>query len=166
MKSPNKKVAFSTFLDQVVNGGDYAALYRLFHPEFVGWFPDAAERVEGVAGIRAWVERLREAFPDINTLIEGNWMTSEDDAHHVGRGNVAERLSAYVVLRGTHTREYAGASASGRIIAWQQIHLVEFHDGLIVSDTAISDRLTFYSKTGAVMPPPGIPGVLPIREMI
>lgn len=38
------------------NAGDIDALAELFHPEFVGDFPQSGERVHGFAGFRAQLE--------------------------------------------------------------------------------------------------------------
>ena len=58
--------------------------------------------------VRRWVETLRIGFPDLNSLIEGDWLVSELGTHEVGKGTTKERVAAFVVLRGTHSGSLRG----------------------------------------------------------
>lgn len=132
MHTYDKKILFSTFLDQCINNGDTSNLSHLVHKDFRLHLPDCTGVFLGVAGARDWMSSLRASFPDLNVLVEGNWLVAEDDPHHVGKSVVAERLAGYLVLRGTHAE-------TGRYAEWQQVHLVEFHNGLMQSDFVVSN---------------------------
>jgi hypothetical protein len=143
-----KKTTFSRFLDQVVNNGEFDILEEIFHPEFVGTVPDSDNPILGLGGARSWAEALRGGFSNLNTLIEGGWLISENDPHHVGKGTVAERVAAYVVIRGIHTGKYAGLAPSNRRVTFAQVHLMRYESGLIIEDTVISDRLSLLQQIG------------------
>jgi hypothetical protein len=153
-----KKSTFSRFLDQVVNNGELDLVDSIFHPDFVGQMPETDDLVLGPKGARQWAEDLRAGFSQLNTLIEGGWLIAEDDAHHVGRGAVAERVAAYVVIRGMHTGSYAGIPATGRRVMFSQIHLLRFDSGLIVDDRVVCDRLSLLQQLDLVSVPDRIAG--------
>lgn len=153
-----KKSAFSRFLDQVVNNGEAEVVDSVFHPDFVGSMPESDAPVLGPLGALRWAEHLRAGFSQLNTLIEGGWLIAEDDAHHVGRGAVAERVAAYVVIRGVHTGHYAGLAPTGRRITFSQVHLLRYDSGLIIDDQVICDRLSLLQQMGAVSLPGSIAG--------
>ena len=166
MSAWSKKASFCRFLDQTVNNGDYDILDQVFHPNFLGAVPELDSPIEGPSGVAKWAQMLREGFPDINTLIEGGWLIAENDAHHVGKGVVAERVAAYVVLRGTHTGSYAGLEASGRWVTWSQVHLLRFESGLIIEDTVVTDRLSLLQQIGAATITESIAGPRVPAELI
>jgi hypothetical protein len=153
-----KKSAFARFLDQVVNNGELGVVDTIFHPEFVGRMPESDTPFLGPTGARDWAEALRSGFTGLNTFIEGGWLIAEDDAHHVGRGAVAERVAAYVVIRGHHTGKYAGFASSNRRVVFSQVHLLRYAEGLIIEDVVVSDRLSFLQQTGEACVPEGAPG--------
>jgi hypothetical protein len=166
MSAWSKKATFCRFLDQVVNNGVYEIVDQVFHPDFVGISPEQDDPILGPAGASEWAHALRTGFPDINTLIEGGWLIAEDDGHHVGKGVVAERVAALVVLRGTHLGGYSGIAPTGRRINWSQVHLLRFESGLIVEDQIITDRLAILQQMDVVHTPDGVAAARVPAELI
>ncbi|GAA4722242.1 ester cyclase [Nocardioides endophyticus] len=143
------KAAFCRFLDQALNNGRLEVIDELFAEDFVGHFPEWSEPRVGPGSVEDWVETVRRGFPDVNALVEGNWMTAEVDVHHVGKGVTADRLAAYVVLRGTHLGEFCGIEPSHEPIEVPQVHLLEFRGEQIVRDVVVCDRLAFLPAASA-----------------
>lgn len=142
------KATFGRFLDQAVNNGNLDVVDEIFHPEFVGYFPDSQEPAKGVAHCKQWVAKIRDAFADINSLIEGGWLISEVGSHEVGKGTVVERMAAFVVLRGTHTGSFAKIAPSGRRVTWGEVHLLTFDKGQVVQDIVVRDTLSLLKQIG------------------
>ena len=166
MSAWSKKATFCRFLDQVVNNGGYGILDQIFHPEFLGVVPEVDDPIRGPEGAADWARALRSGFPDINSLVEGGWLIAEDDNHHVGKGVVAERVAAYLVLRGTHLGPYAGVEPTGRWVTWSQVHLLRFESGLIIEDVVVTDRLSLLQQLDAVTVPESVVGPRIPAELI
>lgn len=142
------KATSGRFLDQAVNNGILDVVDEIFYREFVGYFPDSQEPAKGVANCKQWVAKIRSAFRDINSLIEGGWLVSEAGSHEVGKGTVVERTAAFAVMRGTHTGSFAEVAPSGRRVTWGEVHLLTFDKGLVVQDVVIRDTFSLLKQIG------------------
>jgi hypothetical protein len=142
MSTRTSKAAFCRFLDQAVNNGNLAVVDDIVHPDFTGYFPDAVDPKQGPEGCRRWVADLRSGFSDLNALIEGGWLVGEVGTHEVGKGTRVERVAVWVVLRGTHTGDFAGVAATGKPVIWSQVHLLTFVDDRIIQDVVVNDTLS------------------------
>lgn len=143
------KATFARFLDQAVNNGNLDVVDEIFHPEFTGYFPDFSEPAKGSSGCSAWVKKIREAFKDVNSLIEGGWLIAETSSHEVGKGTVVERVAAFVVLRGTHTGSFGNVAPTGKRVTWGEVHLLTFGNGQIVQDVVVRDTFSLLQQMGA-----------------
>jgi hypothetical protein len=142
------KAAFARFLDQAVNNGNLKVVDEIFHQDFVGYLPDSADPARGRDGCRGWVQRLRESFKDVNSLIEGGWLIGEVGTHEVGKGTVAQRVAAFVVLRGTHTGVFANVEATRKRATWTEVHLLNFENGQVIQDVVVRDTLSVLRQIG------------------
>lgn len=162
MSTWEDKAAFGQFLDQAVNNGNIEVVPQIFHEEFVGYFPNSAEPAKGPDGCSQWVKNLRKAFGDINSLIEGGWLVAETGTHEVGKGTVAERMAAFVVLRGTHTGVFGEISPTNKWATWGEVHLLTFRKGRIAQDVVIRDTFSLLRQLGAAsLDNVGLPTMVP-----
>ena len=152
MSTWEHKATFARFLDQAVNNGNLKVVDEIFHPEFTGYFPDFSEPAKGTAGCSAWVRKIREAFADVNSLIEGGWLVAETGAHEVGKGTVVERVAALVVLRGTHSGPFGNVASTRKRVTWGEVHLLTFESGQIVQDVVVRDTFSLLQQIGAASP--------------
>ncbi|MEX2548101.1 MAG: nuclear transport factor 2 family protein [Chloroflexota bacterium] len=58
-----------TRLITATNAGDIDALEELFHPEFVGDFPQSGERIHGFAGFRAQLENYPGGIVEVESQL-------------------------------------------------------------------------------------------------
>ena len=104
--------------DAVYNAGDMALLDSILAPGFLDHDPQPNQTPDA-AGLRATIEELRAAFPDLYVDIED--LLAERD-------EVASRL----ILSGTHRGVYRGIGATERSIMVPGMELVRIRDGAIV----------------------------------
>lgn len=148
MSMKASKAAFCRFLDQAVNNGNFAVIDQIVHPDFLGYFPDAVEPARGPEACRRWVADLRTGFSAVNALIEGGWLVGEVGTHEVGKGTQVERVAVWVVLRGVHTGDFVGVTATGKPVVWSQVHLLSFVDNRIVQDVVVNDTFSQLRQMG------------------
>jgi steroid delta-isomerase-like uncharacterized protein len=103
----NKKMA-QTFIEEVLNTGDFVNLEAFFAP---GYYDHAA--IEGyprdVEGVRRFFTELRSAFPNFRYKIDQ--LIAEDD-----------RLVVRLTASGTMKGAFQGMPASGKSATWTEIH--------------------------------------------
>jgi predicted ester cyclase len=104
---------------------DADAVAEYFTADYVAHLTDQ-DMVGGHAAIRRVLRMYRQGFPDLNVhvdvLLEG-----------------ADRIAWQRTLRGTHMGDYAGFPPTGRQIAWRDMCVSQFREGLIAEDWVISD---------------------------
>jgi steroid delta-isomerase-like uncharacterized protein len=103
------------FYDEVISGGDVAALHELLTADFVEHNPPPG-LPPGRDGFKAFVRGLRSAFPDFQWTVD-DLITSGDKVVARGHG------------RGTHQGEFLGVPATGRSIGWSAIHIFRVENG-------------------------------------
>lgn len=117
MSAEENKGLIQRFYDEVINGGNLAAIDDIFSEDVVD---HAAGRKQnsGIGGIRESIQSLRNAFPDINANSE--FMISEGDL-------IAERW----VSAGTHRGRFTGVPPTGKQITVTGINIYRIQDGKI-----------------------------------
>ena len=132
-------------LEEILPGGDVAALAEVVHPNFVDHHgpPGAPPGLEGMA----WSMDMRQAgFSDRRWAI--HQVIADDDT---------------VVLDGTfhgrHTGEFMGLAPTGRSLAFRQVHIVRFQDGMAIEHWAVPDELDLARQLAAIPRPPSQPAV-------
>jgi predicted ester cyclase len=130
-------------LAAIVPGGDVAALAQVIHPNIVDHHgpPGAPPGREAMA----WSLGMRQAgFSDRRWAI--HQVIAEDDT---------------VVLHGTfhgrHTGEFLGLAPTGRSVAFRQVHILRFQDGLAIEHWAVPDDLDLARQLGPIPRPPSHP---------
>jgi predicted ester cyclase len=127
-------------LGEIFPRGDVAALAQVIHPDVVDHDgpPGAPPGLEGMA----WsMGMLQTAFSDRRWEI--HQVIAEDDT---------------VVLSGTfhgrHTGTFMGLAPTSRSVAFRQVHIIRFQDGLGIERWAVPDDLDLARQLAAIPRPP------------
>jgi steroid delta-isomerase-like uncharacterized protein len=94
--------AVRRFVDEVINGGNHAAVADLVSADHVGHCPDGD--LYGPDGVKLDLRELRTAFPDLRIELE--------DVIAAG-----DRVARRFVLRGTHAGPFLGFPPTGRVVS-------------------------------------------------
>ena len=100
-------------------------------------FPDLPPNRDG---LKQAVTRVRDAFPDINPVIE-DIVAGED------------RVAVRVTATGTHENEFNGIPPTGKSMTWQEVHIFRIADGKIVEHWGEFDMLGMMVQLGVVQLP-------------
>ena len=111
----------------VINSGDLSSWNELIAADFKEHL-EAPEVERGREGFRAFVVKLRRAFPDLHVTIEDL----------VGSG---DRVCARVTIRGTQRGEIGGIPPTGRKLAVQLAEIMRFVDGKCAERWGVLDGL-------------------------
>ena len=130
-------------LEAIFPHGDVAALAEVIHPNFVDHDgpPGAPPGLEGMA----WSMRmLQSAFSDQRWEI--HQAIAEDDT-----------VVLSCTFHGRHTGAFLGLAPTGRSVAFRQVHILRFQDGLAIERWAVPDDLDLARQLGAPPRPPSQP---------
>jgi steroid delta-isomerase-like uncharacterized protein len=134
MTTEENKAHARRFVDEVINGGNFALIDELTSPNLVDHSP-----LPGVPatneGTMAYFAMLREAFPDLHTTVDDQ--IAEGD-------KVVQRTTTHGTMKG----DFAGMPASGKEATWQAIHIIRFADGKTVEHWAVQDQLSMLQQLG------------------
>jgi predicted ester cyclase len=134
------KATICLLLDQVVSNGILSVVDDTVDVDFVGHYPDRSDPVNGIEGYKQYMKEKRHAFPDLHVKIEDGWLTGEEDAHAVGRGNIVERVVVLLSVSATHRDDERGTASTGSRATWNEVHLIRCKEGKVVADRVISDQ--------------------------
>ena len=126
------------FVEQVLAGGDFAALAELAAPDCVD-HAAPANGAPGLAAIAGVVVLWRAAFPDLAIAIED--LLAE-----------GELVAVRSTVRGTHRGDFFGLPPTGRRVAVAALALYRLAGGRIVERWAVVDTLELLRQLG--LPPP------------
>ena len=135
MSARENKALVQRYIETVWNVGDLAAIDVMVDPDVVNHADP--KPMPGRDRWRHAVLHLRGAFPDIRITIRQ--LVAED-----------ELVVAYVGMRGTHQGTLAGVAPTGKVIAWEEMHLFRVRDGRIAEQWAVFDSLSLLRQLGAV----------------
>jgi predicted ester cyclase len=130
-------------LEEILPHDDVAALTQVIHPNLVDHNrpPGAPPGREAMA----WSMRLRQAGFS-NRRFELHQLIADHDT---------------VVLSGTfhgrHTGAFLGLAPTSRPVAFPQVHILRFQDGLAIEHWAVPDDLDLARHLGPVPRPPSQP---------
>lgn len=132
----NKALARRVF-DEIWSQGELDLADELLAADFVGRPGGLGEPFRGPAGLKAFVGRLREGFPDITFVVED--MVAEGDL-------VATRWLA----TGTHDGEFMGIDPSNRSVKFSGMTILRCGDGLIREGWSQPDAVALLRQVGAM----------------
>ena len=121
--------------EEILAEGAFDLIEDLFAEDAVDQAPLGTDT--GRDEIRAGMEAMRAAFPDLSATVED--AVSED-------GTVAMRLT----LRGTHEGEFMGVEPTGKTIEVGSMVFTRIEDGKIAERWAQPDTLGLFRQLGVV----------------
>ena len=139
MSIESNKAIVRSYFERAVNQGDLAWLDQIIAPNFGADGSGAhASELAGPALARHAVQRLRQAFPDIQYTVDD--LTAEDD-----------RVAVHVTLSGTHQGEFMGIPATGRRVTNAGAELAILSEGKIVAaGWQLHDEMGMLRQLGAL----------------
>jgi steroid delta-isomerase-like uncharacterized protein len=136
MLDANKTVS-RRIIEEVFNQGRYEVLDELVAPTFVQHDPSSPMPVEGIDGLRQFIDLYRTSFPDLKITIEDQ--IAEGD-------RVATRWTAV----GTHQADLLGISATGKQATVTGITIDTIADGKLAASHNNWDTLGMLQQLGVV----------------
>ena len=133
------KAIFRAIPEKVVNTGNLDAVDHYFAQDFVDHTTPAG-LPNGLAGFKAYITRLRSAFPDLHFTVED--VVAEGET-------VVVRATA----RGTMTGDFLEMKATGKTATWTEIHIGRLADGKVVEHWATIDQLGMLQQLGLAATP-------------
>jgi predicted ester cyclase len=133
------KAIFRAIPEKVVNTGNLDAADHYFAQDFVDHTTPAG-LPNGLAGFKAYITRLRSAFPDLHFTVED--VVAEGET-------VVVRATA----RGTMTGDFLEMKATGKTATWTEIHIGRLADGKVVEHWATIDQLGMLQQLGLAATP-------------
>ena len=141
MGTEDPESVYGRVVEEVINGGNVAALDDLATPEFV----EHEELPPGIPrnreGVKHFFSLLRTAFPDATATME----------NLVVQGDM---VAARLVVTGTHRGDFVGIPPTGKQVSIQVFDLVRVVDGKMTEHWGLSDQFSLLQQLGAI-PAPG-----------
>ena len=128
------------FFDEVWSNGKLDLVDELFTSDYVGHPSGFEETVRGPEGVKEYIGRLLEAFPDLAVAVEDQ--VAEGD-------RVVTRWTA----RGTHDGELMGLEPTGRSGTVTGITIQRVHDGKVAEGWTNWDMLGMLQQLGLAPQP-------------
>ena len=127
------------WFEEVWNRGREEAIDELFDEEGVahGLADEAGADLRGPTGFRPFFRRFREAFPEIEVVVEDT--VSEGD-----------RVAARCSVRGRHRGDSLGFKATDSPVEFDGICIVRIRDGKIVEAWNNFDFMSMFQQLGAL----------------
>jgi len=137
--SEENKALIRRWFEEVWNKGRAEAIPEMFADEGIahGLSDDPASPLRGPAGFLPFHAQFREAFPNIEVVVEDQ--IAEGD-------RVATRCS----VRGKHAGDSLGFAATGSPVEFTGITITRIKDGKIVEAWNNFDFMKMYRQLGAI----------------
>jgi steroid delta-isomerase-like uncharacterized protein len=127
------------WFEEVWNSGRAEAIDEMFDEEGVahGLADESGAELRGPADFRVFHRRFREAFPDIEVVVEDT--VSEGD-----------KVAARCTVRGRHRGDSLGIKATDSPVEFDGICIVRIADGKIVEAWNNFDFMSMFQQLGAL----------------
>ena len=135
------KAVIRRFVEEVQNKKDEAVYDELNDPSFVNFSAPPGVPSDREGG-KVYLFGFLNAFPDCQFTIDD--MIAEGD-----------QVVTKKTFRGTHTGEFAGIPATGKMVELQFVDIMRVRDGRIVEHWLSMDQLSFMQQLGVIPTPDG-----------
>lgn len=137
--SEHNKAFIRRWFEEVWNKGREEAIDEMFAEEGVanGLVDETGQPLRGPAGFKPFFRKFREAFPEIEVVVE--------DA--VAEG---EKVAARCTVRGRHRGDSLGFAATQRPVEFTGMTIVRVRDGKIVEAWNNFDFMNMFQQLGAL----------------
>ena len=141
--SPDIKTIARRTLEEILPGGDAAALAEVIHPNLIDHHgpPGAPPGREAMA----WsMHTLQAGFS------ERRWAIHQVIADH-------DTVVLYGTFHARHTGPFMGLAPTSRSVAFPQVHIIRFQDAMAIEHWAVPDNLDLARQLSPVPHPPSHP---------
>ena len=137
--SEENKALIHRWFEEVWNKGREEAIDEMFAEDGIahGLAQDAAEPLRGATGFKPFFQKFRDAFPDIEVVVEDT--VSEGD-----------KVAARCTVRGKHQSDSLGFAATQQPMEITGISIVRVRDGKIVEAWNNFDFMSMFRQLGAL----------------
>jgi steroid delta-isomerase-like uncharacterized protein len=140
MAAASNKDVVRRFFGDIADNTNPAASEELIAPGYVGHFTGAPGPLDR-AGALGFMGVFQAAFPGVTHTIEE--LIAEGD-----------RVSARIVVRGTHRQDFMGMPPTGRSFAIASVNTFRIAGGKIAEQHAVFDSMGMLQQLG-MLPDPG-----------
>ncbi len=126
------------FYEDVIASGDLALVDQLTIDDLVDHEEGLPGQPAGREGVKFFVGKMREAFPDIRVKSVEPTMTD---------GNLE---AARVILTATHQGELMGVGATGKTVEFESIDIIRIEDGKVAEHWGVTDTMSLMQQLGAI----------------
>jgi predicted ester cyclase len=137
--SEQNKALVRRFMVEVAKG-NLDAVEDVFAPNYVGHTPDSPEGIQGIEAVKLYADTFREAFPDLQVIVEDQ----------VAEG---EKVATRYTIRGTHLGELMGIAPTERQIEFGGTTIHRIEAGKIVEQWDNYDRVSMMRQLTGVAEP-------------
>jgi steroid delta-isomerase-like uncharacterized protein len=123
--------------EEVFTQGNLDAADEIYAPNYLGHDPSNPEDIRGLEAAKQAAADYREAFPDLQVIIED--LIAEGD-----------KVAARVRFRGTHQGALEGIAPRGKRVESTGIIISRIEGGTIAEDWANFDDLGLMRQLGAI----------------
>ena len=137
--APDNAAVVRRWFEEVWNRGREEAIDELFDEEGVahGLADESGSPLRGAAGFKPFFRRFREAFPEIEVVVEDT--VSEGD-----------KVAARCAVRGRHRGDTLGFKATDSPVEFDGICIVRIRGGKIVEAWNNFDFMSMFQQLGAL----------------
>jgi len=136
MPTADNKNVIKTFIEEVLNDGQFERLDELVLEDFVELDPLPGQS-QGREGLREVLREMRAAFPDIH------WVVDE----MIGEG---DKVCTRFTWTGTQRGPFLGVPATGRYVAVKGIVIDRLNGGKMADSRILMDTLGMMQQLGVV----------------
>jgi len=140
MSVEENKAVVRRNIEEVWNRGNLSVIDEIVAENFVLHDPSQPDPIRGPEGYKQFVTMMRNAFPDLETIIDD--LIAEGDT-------IAVRLT----FRGTHTGELAGIPPTGKHVTFTGMSFKRFEGGKYVESFINADDLGLMQQLGVISLP-------------
>jgi steroid delta-isomerase-like uncharacterized protein len=138
MSEENKAVVRRIY--DIINSGDLSGVDDVIAADAVDHQVPPGVSNRGAAGLRAFVEMFRGAFPDLRITI--------DDTIAEG-----DKLAVRSTMTGTHKGDFMGIPPTGKSFSLEGIDIVRFAGGKAVEHWGAADNMELMQQLGVAPGP-------------
>lgn len=139
MPDSANKTLVRRFFEDGMSRGDLDLVDTLVAPDAVVHNPLILDAPTGRGSVRASIEMMRRAFPDLR--VEVLDLIAE-----------ADRVAAFVRISGTNTGAYRRGGATNRRASMRGFFIWRIADGRLVESWGVADRFEFLQQLGIIGP--------------
>ena len=143
MSAASNKDVVRRFFSDIADNTNPGAAAEIIAPAYVGHFTGAPGPLDQ-AGAMGFMGMFQAAFPGV----------THEVAELIAEG---DRVSARIVVRGTHQRDFMGMPPTGKSFAIDSVNTFRIEGGKIVEQHAVFDSMGMMQQLGMLPAPDQAP---------